>query len=522
MSNEENVTKDKVVTKYDRKMERRQQEKIRESREKKAGTIFGVVVLVALVCFVLSFPIRTYLTLHQTYVTIGGEKLTKVEYDYNFYSLMNNYVNQYGTYLTYMGLDLSADISTQAYSSTMTWKDYFDEMTIESIKKNKALKQEAEKASFVASDLEKSVSDFETEVKKAANEAGTNVGSYLKQAYGPYATLKRLTPFVKDMAYIGEYYTQVSDEKAPTADEISAYYAEHTNDYDCVDYYVQVVAAELPTEPTELADPVDETAEKDADAEYEPSEAEIEKAMSDAKEIANAKLATNKSEGTLKEGVKYSSLSSVISDWLFDSSRKANNQAVLEDSTGHQYYVVTFVKRYRDETPSVDVRAMMTSTDKEDTAAAMVEEWKANGATEEAFIALCDGKYSDYSLGEGGLVEGVCKSGLQDTLVDWLFSADRKAGDVEAISVESLGNYVFYYVAQNQPEWYLKIESSLLSTIMDEYLDEITENITVSDPSHNIDVLEIRASEEASIEASKAAEAQAASNESSEAESTQE
>ena len=156
MSKKEQQTQEKVMTKYDRKMQRREEEKRRAKKEKVTGTVALIAILVALVCFVLSFPIRTYMTLNKTFVTVGDEKLTKVEYDYYFYTTMNDYINQYGMYLSYMGLDVNGDISAQMYSETMTWKDYFDEMTVEAIKQSKSLKKDAEAngAIFVYPDTE--------------------------------------------------------------------------------------------------------------------------------------------------------------------------------------------------------------------------------------------------------------------------------------------------------------------------------------------------------------------------------
>ena len=56
MSKKEQQTQEKVMTKYDRKMQRREEEKRRAKKEKVTGTVALIAILVALVCFVLSFP----------------------------------------------------------------------------------------------------------------------------------------------------------------------------------------------------------------------------------------------------------------------------------------------------------------------------------------------------------------------------------------------------------------------------------------------------------------------------------
>ena len=72
-------TEQKVMTKYDRKVQKRKEEKEKEKKEERISTTVGIVFLVALVCLVASFPIRTYLATHETYVVINGEEVNKVE-----------------------------------------------------------------------------------------------------------------------------------------------------------------------------------------------------------------------------------------------------------------------------------------------------------------------------------------------------------------------------------------------------------------------------------------------------------
>ena len=260
MSKKEQQTQEKVMTKYDRKMQRREEEKRRAKKEKVTGTVALIAILVALVCFVLSFPIRTYMTLNKTFVTVGDEKLTKVEYDYYFYTTMNDYINQYGMYLSYMGLDVNGDISAQMYSETMTWKDYFDEMTVEAIKQSKSLKKDAEANGFTA-DVQKDYDTFIQNQKDAASEMGLSYSECIKKAFGPYGTEKRITPFVKEAAMVSQYYDKVEAEKKPTDEDMEKYYAENSQSYDSVNYRLFTIDAELPTAPTELADPVEEAEE---------------------------------------------------------------------------------------------------------------------------------------------------------------------------------------------------------------------------------------------------------------------
>lgn len=496
MSKKEQVTEqkeEKVMTKYDLKMQKRKEEKEKEKRNNRIEMIIGAVVVVALVCLVASFPIRTYMAVNKTIVKISGENISKVEFDYNYNVVKNNYVNQYGSYLSYFGMDLSGDLSTQMYSDTLSWEDYFEQQTVDSIIRGKALKAQADAAGFTYN-VEEEYKNYEEGVKAAASEAGVSTGEYIKQVYGSFATMSRIKDYIKESILVNAYYEQVETDKTPSDEEIQAHYEENKNAFDSVDYKLTLVAAQLPTEPTELADPVEET--EDADTTegteeteaYQPSEAEVGKAMADAKVLADAAEATVATDGELKENAKYSGTSGLIRDWLFDESRKEGDTTVVEDTSGNQYYVLSFVKRYLDETPSADVRIIMTA---EDNGQAILDEWKNGEATEESFGALAD-KYNEGSsfTAEGGLYKGVSMSGTQEEIAVWLFDAARVAGDTTAITTEADGNtYILYYIGQNDPEWKMTAKSEVLADTMEDYLQEISKDIEIDDPKGNLEYL---------------------------------
>ena len=494
---ETNNTEQKVMTKYDLKMQRRKEEKEKEKKEKLTGTIIGVLVVIALAAWVISLPVRNYNTLNGTYITVADQKITKVEYDYHYYQVKANYIAQYGSILTnYMGIDTTSDFSKEMYSQTMTWGDFFDEMTVASIKRTKALEAEAKKAGFTYDPTEE-YTELNEDIKEAASDLGITVNAYLKEYYGPYATTGRIEKLLKDNMVATAYYNQVLEEKAPSEEDMEAYYEENKDSYDVVDYKITTITAELPTEPTELADPVEETAAADTKTEttdqaastetetYQPSEAEIAKAMEDAKVLADAAEAKVAKEGELQENVTKNAAISLIRDWLFDDARKAGDTTIIEDATNHQYYVLAFEKRYLDETPSVDVRVIISD---EDNGQAILDEWKNGEATEDSFGQLC-AKYSvdTSSATSGGLMEGTTKNGMPEELSAWLFDASRAAGDTVSItSADTSYTYVMYYVGQNDPEWKLSIKNTLTSTAMTEYVNGLVEDVEVEDPKKHL------------------------------------
>lgn len=503
-------TEQKVMTKYDRKVQKRKEEKEKEKKEERISTTVGIVFLVALVCLVASFPIRTYLATHETYVVINGEEVNKVEFDYVYNTSKNNYITQYGSYLSYFGLDTSKDLSTQMYSETLTWKDYFEQNAVESLKQNKALMAEAKAAGFTY-DTTDEYNTFKETIKTSAAAAGVSDKEYVRSIYGSYATMGRIEEYVKNDMVMNAYYQKLQEDNAPSDDEIQSYYEENKATYDSVDYRLTTIEADLPTEPTELADPVEETVadttgstdgtaatDSTQDTAYQPSDAEIAKAMEDAKVLADDAEQTVAKDGEAHENEKKSSVNYLISDWLFDDARKAGDTTVITNDNSHCYYVVAFEKRYLDETPSADVRVIIPTEDK--TGEEILEEWKNGAATEDSFAELCKKYTQDTSAVEnGGLFEQVTKTGMTEELSNWIFDSSRQAGDTVAITVSD-STYVLYYIGQDQPEWKINIKNTLVSDTMSQHMQDIAADITVEDPKGKLNYLKVQAEESAAAE----------------------
>lgn len=507
-------TEQKVMTKYDRKVQKRKEEKEKEKKEERISTAIGIVVLVALVCLVASFPIRTYLATHETYVVVNGEAVNKVEFDYQYNLTKNNYITQYGSYLTYFGLDTSKDLSTQMYSDTLTWQDYFEQNAVESLKQNKALMAEAKAAGFTY-DTTDEYNTFKETIKTSAASAGISEKEYVRSIYGSYATMGRIEEYVKNDMVMNAYYQKLQEDNAPSDDEIQSYYEENKATYDSVDYRLTTIEADLPTEPTELADPVEKTAadttgttdgtaatDSTQDTAYQPSDAEIAKAMEDAKVLADDAEQTVAKDGEAHENEKKSSVNYLISDWLFDDARKAGDTTVITNDNSHCYYAVAFEKRYLDETPSADVRVIIPTEDK--TGEEILEEWKNGAATEDSFAELCKKYTQDTSAVEnGGLFEQVTKTGMTEELSNWIFDTSRQAGDTVAITVSDT-TYVLYYIGQDQPEWKINIKNTLVSDTMSQHMQDITADVTVEDPKGKLNYLKVQAEESAADETAAA------------------
>lgn len=503
----------KIVTKYDRKVERRKEQKAKEERDKKISRITGIVLAAALVCFVASFPIRTFLTVNGTYITVDGESVSRVEFDYYYNVAISNYLSGQGAWLYYAGIDLSGDLSQQMYSEDMSFKDFFDEMAVDLMAQNKALEKEGRAAGFTY-DTAGKYKEYMESLKEYASKEGVSAREYIRGTYGAYATESRVKPYVEEMMYANAYYESVVEDMVISQDEIEQYYNEHKNNYDLIDFRLNSVSAELPKEPTELADPVESAAPAEstapaegegsgtdgAESEYEPSEAEIAAAMEKAKAEAENMEKTIKTEGNQTVGAFYSDVLYILRDWLFAEERNPGDTTVIEDASSNRYYVLAFEKRYRNGAPTVDARVVMTNNGN---GQEILDEWKSGEATEASFAELSD-KYNDPAVtdAQGGLYEEMQVSYLAAELGDWFGDSSRVKGDTAVISPEGdTYSYVVYYVGANREEWIVNIENTLRSSRASEYADKLAESITVEDKKGNLNYLKVYAKREENAQA---------------------
>ena len=538
---------EKKMTKYDLKMQRRKEEELRQQRKARYSAIIGAVILL-LIVGVLGWKFYDgYQDKHGTYVTVGDHDVQRSEYEYYYYSGINNLYAYYGNYLSYMGLDLSKPLDEQAYMENMTWKDYFDQQAVSQLKQVYALTDAAEAAGFEY-DASADVDDFAESIETGAANANMSAADYLKSSYGTLATMDKVKAYVEKSSIATADYNSIEDATEITDEEVSDYYDENKDNYDSVDYLACKIAADMPETETVAAEettaPETETGETETLSEEEKAAQEAEKkaaeeaAMTAAKEKADEMLeqisdessfenlyadyATDTAVELRKTNAKKSSISPTgVGQWLFDSARQAGDTTVIEDTTGNAYYVVYFIDRYLDHAKTVDVRHILIRSSAETTdemtdeekataeenakaeakqkAEDIYAEWKNGDATEDSFAALAEANSEDTgSNTNGGLYEAVTKGQMAASFNDWIFDDARKPGDTEIVETE-YGYHVMYFVGDNAEAWYVNIENTLRTNKMQEYITNLTADMEVIDERGNIDYLHVAETETESV-----------------------
>lgn len=359
----------KVITRYDRKMAARKAKEEKDRRDERIfkiiSSLVGIVIVLAIVIGIATTIINKQAALKGTYIQVGDREVSQLEFDYYYNASVNNYINTYGSLLAYMGLDTTQDFADQEYGDGLTWKDYFDQMAVQQMTQVYALIDDAQASGFTY-DVTAGYEERALSYEQAAETAGISVSEYYKSAFGQYATVNNIAPFIENDLLATAYYNDLLDANTPSAEEIQAYYEDNVLSYDKVDCRSFIFTADIEEEASDedIAKAMDEI-EKKANAfmEARKNGSDFEElCIENASEDAKADYEDEETEYSLSEGWSYAYTPSAIRDWLYDDARKEGDIEVIESESTNQYYVVEFVSRYYDaETSDPAISELLSS-----------------------------------------------------------------------------------------------------------------------------------------------------------------
>lgn len=361
-------TEQKVQTKYDRKMEARKQKEAADQKSDKRfkviSTIVAVVVIAALAIGIGYSVMAKHNASNGAYIKIGDREVTQVEFDFYYNMTVNSYLSSYSSMLPYLGVDTTTDFMDEPYSDTMTWRDMFEEMTVEQITRTYALADDAKKTGFTY-DVDTAYAEWKADLESSAELAGTTVSNYVKSLYGEYASLSAIEPFIKEGLLSVMYSNELLTQNEPSAEEITAYYEAHMDDYDKVDYRSFAFDAAVTAESTEeeiTAAMADAKAKAEAFMAARQAGGDFEAlCVENATEETKANYEDEATEYSLSEGRFNTSVPSAAREWMYDDARAEGDIAVLEDAEYHRYYVMEFINKYFDETSNDTISSQLSS-----------------------------------------------------------------------------------------------------------------------------------------------------------------
>lgn len=479
----------------------------RNTAKKVVNKVISIVLCAVIVLGVVAFSLNYYGAL-QRVIKIGGvgsdQSVTIAEYEYYYMRAYNQvrYQAQYYQYYyqTSNGYDLSLTPEEQtqttkdADGNEITWTEKLHEDTLEIIQLHKAYYNEALKMGLKLTKadeafIDKQIEDLRDEAKSAGSNSSSSdsenkvtysLNAYLRKVYGGSINERFLRKQLKIQVLAQKYLTERTNEIAKGYDQkdIDAEYKKDTTAYDFVTFRAYTFkTTELTKEDNETDDALKARQAK-ANAEVKKNANDFYNAVTnDATFAAKAKeLNKDTADYNVDEETKYSMLKSTAQStfsedaakWLFDSSTKVGSKKLFSDEENGKYIVVLALSKPHQE-QTVTARHILFQTKDQSSGNALSEEeiakkktqaedvlkkFNEGDKTEDSFAALANEYNEDTgSSSNGGLYEHIYPGQMVTEFNDWVFDANRKAGDVELVETD-YGYHIIYFVAKDGKDYY--------------------------------------------------------------------
>lgn len=459
---------------------RAEEEKALRERRKyniTAACIAGAVVI--LVIFVALFGSNLFYS-GTTALQIGDMKFSVVDFNYNYFTSYNSYYNNISSYgitdssfISSMLPSTDSSFRDQAYpgNEDQTWADFLEETAIERMKSVAMLVSAANAEGFTLSEEDTaSVEEVIDGLRTSAVSYGyKDLNAYLVINYGKGMNEKQFRQCLLRDALASAYSTHKSESFTYTADEISAYYAEHADDNDYFKYRYYsfsgaAVTDDEDTEEDETLSAEDAAAKAKTDADAFLAAVTDEQSYLDYAASLNSESESYDADASTLRTLQGSSISGTVKEWLTDPSRKAGDVAALkspDDSEVTYYYVVYFLDRDNNQynafsgyygmvsgTPSAEEDAEVTDEAtreyRESLAKEVLDTYNSGSEKSlDAFTAVLNNS-SDTVTDSGSITT----SGIYDVpeaLVEWFSDPARVEGDTEVLYDEDYGALVVYF-----------------------------------------------------------------------------
>ena len=290
--------------------------------------------------------------------TIGEHTLTNSQLQVYYWMEVQNFLNTYGNYAAYFGMDHTQPLDTQrcTYDENLTWQQFFLDTALVNWNQVQAMNLMAKENGLTISDEDQAyLEGLDAYLEQTAAGFGISVDELMAGNFGPGAD-KEGYRYFQDLYLNGlPYYETESAKMVPTQEDLETYFAEHEDQYaesgvtrdgkfvDVRHILVKVAGG---------------TTGEDGSVTYSDEEwktcEEAAQAILDAwlagdkTEESFAALAAEKTEdpgsqatGGLYEQVYEGQMVPEFNDWCFDASRQYGDYGLVKTTYG--YHVMFFV-----------------------------------------------------------------------------------------------------------------------------------------------------------------------------------
>ena len=427
--------------------------------------------------------------------TMGDKVLTNGELQAYYWMEVSLFLQEYGSYAEYIGLDLYKPFDqqvTEMGEKPMSWQQFFLDSAIYTWKTYQSMELESEAAGFeMPAERREELEALPEGLKNSAVEGGfESVDELVAMNIGAGATLDDYVNYVQTYYQGMSYYYDIYEALNPSDAEVEAYFAENEAYYAEGNItknakYVDVRHVLLQPEGGErgedgypvFTDEAWEACRQKAEELYNQWQA------GDKSEESFAQLAKDNSEdgnaatGGLYENVYKGQMVKEFENWCFDDARQVGDHGLVKTAYGYHIMFFTGSRPIR----YADVRHVLLQPEGgeagEDGYPVFTEEaweacrqkaeelynqWQAGDKSEESFAELAMDHSEDSNAIDGGLYEGVTVGQMVEEFEDWCFDEARQSGDHGLVKT-AYGYHIMYF-CDIEDAWFAQAKADMIDT----------------------------------------------------------
>ena len=289
--------------------------------------------------------------------TIGEYQLTNSQLQVYYWMEVQNFLNNYGAYAAYFGMDYTKPLDTQLEEDGLTWQQYFLDTALNNWQQVQAMSLLAQESGLeMSQDSRDYLEGLDAYLEDIAAQNSVDVAELMAGNFGPGADVEDYRYFQNLYLTGVPYYEAALQTMVPTQQDLEAYFADHEEEY----------AASGITKESKVVDVrhilvqiQGGTAAEDGSVTYSEEEWKTCETAAqaildtwlagDKTEESFAALATEKTEdpgsqstGGLYQQVYEGQMVQPFNDWCFDASRQYGDYGLVK--TNYGYHVMFFVK----------------------------------------------------------------------------------------------------------------------------------------------------------------------------------
>ena len=293
--------------------------------------------------------------------TMGGAELTLAQLQVYYWTEVFNFLNSYGTYASYLGMDYTVGLDQQLCSMSeteMTWQQYFLGAALDTWSCYQALSLEADANGY---EMDQETRDFLANIPADMETLAASYGFETSQElmlanFGPGVTVDTYADHMYTYYNGYGYFATLYDAVQYTDAEIEAYFEENADTYaeqeitkDSGNYVdVRHILVMPETSGTDADGNAISTDDDWAAAEVEAQKLLDEWLAGEKTEDSFAAMAAEHSEdggssanGGLYENVYVGQMVEPFETWCFDETRKTGDYGIVKTEYG--YHIMYFV-----------------------------------------------------------------------------------------------------------------------------------------------------------------------------------